>query len=64
MNDDKEYDDINQIGKNDENALTDYIKVLKLGILISKKKYILYWKKSDEKNWMNIIEEKDSNERY
>ena len=50
MNDDKEYDDINQIGKNDENALTDYIEVLKLGILISKK-YIYYI----EKNLMKKI---------
>ena len=37
MSDDKEYDEIDQISKNDEEKVTEDIEVLKLGKLISQK---------------------------
>ena len=40
-NNDKKYDEIYQIGKNEEEKVTEDIEVLKLGKLSSHKKYYL-----------------------
>ena len=63
MIEDNKYDEGNHIGKNDEDRWTDDIEVLKLGTLSSKTDIYKIVKWSDERNRINIIDDKESDER-
>ena len=62
MSDDKESNERDQINKNDKEKVTEDIEVLKLGKLRSQKN-IDYLEKSYGRNWMDMSNEKDSDER-
>ena len=64
MSDDKDSDEIYQIDKNYEEILTNDIEVLKLGKLGSQKNIDSIKKEYDERNRMDIIDEKGYDERY
>ena len=64
MSDDKEYDERDQINKNDEERVTDDIEVFKLVKLSLKKNNDNIEKESDKGNWMDMSDENDSDERY
>ena len=54
MSDDKEYDERYQIGKNDQDSLTDKTEVLKLGKLSSQKNIYNIEKESDKSNHIDM----------
>ena len=60
MSDDKKSDERYQISKNDEEKVTEDIVVLKLGKLIQQKNIYNIEKYSDESNWMDMSNDKDS----
>ena len=64
MSDDKESDERDQIGENDEDRLTDGIKILKMGKLSSQKNINNIDKKQDERNWIDMIDTKEYDVRY
>ena len=64
MSDDKEYDERDQINKNDEERVTDDIEVFKLVKLSLKKNNDNIEKESDKGNWMDMNDENESDERY
>ena len=64
MSDDKEYDEGDQISKNDEERMNDDIEVFKLGKLSSEKYDDNIEKKKDERNQMYMSDDRDSDERY
>ena len=51
------------MGGNDEDRSTDDIDFLKLGTVCSKRDIYNTEKESDERNQVNIIDDKDSDER-
>ena len=57
--DDKEYDEIDQISKNDEERVTDDMEVFKLGNWVQRKWWqyweIIWWKKYDGYDWWQGI---------
>ena len=57
-------DEKNQIGESDEYRSTDDMEVLKLGTLCSKRNIYGIEKEYDETNQINIIDDKESDERY
>ena len=63
MIDDKESDIRNQRGKNYEDIWTDDIEVLKLETLIYKRYIYKIEQESDERNRINMIDDKESDER-
>ena len=63
MSYDKESDKIDQISKIDEEIVTEYIEVLKMGKLSSQKNIDNIEKESDERNRMDMSDDKDSDER-
>ena len=63
MSDDKDSDERYQISKNDEEIVTDVIEVLKLGKLISQKNIDKVEKEYDKRNWMDMIDDEESDER-
>ena len=63
MSDDKDSDERYQISKNDEEIVTDVIEVLKLGKLISQKNMDKVEKEYDKRNWMDMIDDEESDER-
>ena len=56
------YDEKNKIGENDEDRSTDDIELLKLGTLNSKRYIYNIEKESDLRNWIYMIDEKESDE--
>ena len=64
ISDDKDSDERDQIGENDEDRLTDHMEVLEQGKLSSQKNIDNIEKWYDESNRIDIIDDKDSNERY
>ena len=58
MSDDKDSDEIDQIYKNDEERVTNDIEILKLGKFGSQKNMDNIEKESDERNWMDMIDDK------
>ena len=63
MSDEKDSDERYQIDKNDEEIVTNDIEVLKLGNFGSEKNTDNIEKESDEMNWMDVIDDKESDER-
>ena len=61
---DKESDERDQISKNYWEILTDDIEVFKLGKFSSKKGNENIEKEYDERNWMDVSDDKDSGGRY
>ena len=64
MSDDKYSDENNQIDKNDSEKETNYIQVLKLQKFGLQKKTDDVERESDGINRMDIIDDKESDERY
>ena len=62
MIDEKESDERDQIGKNDEEILTDDLEVFKLVKFISERYIDNIYKEFDEINWTDIIDDKESYE--
>ena len=60
MIDEKESDERDQIGKNDEEILTDDLEVFKLVKFISERYIDNIYKEFDEINWTDIIDDKES----
>ena len=63
MNDDKEFYERYQIGGNYEDRLTDDIKILKQGNLISQKNIGDIEKEYDESNQIDTFDDKEYDER-
>ena len=63
MIDEKGSDEKNQIDENDEDISTDYIEVLKVGTLCPKRDIYDIEKESNERNQVNIIDDKNSYEK-
>ena len=63
MSDEKYSDEIDHVIKDDEEKVSDYIEVLKLGKLSLQKIIDNVEKKSDKREWMDIINDGESGER-
>ena len=63
MSDDKESDEIDKTSKNVEETVTDVIGVFKLGKLSLQKNIANVEKYSDERNRMDMIDDKESDEK-
>ena len=63
ISDDKDSDERDQIGENDEDRLTDHMEVLEQGKLSSQKNIDNIEKWYDESNRIDIIDDKESDER-
>ena len=55
---------IGKIGENDKDILTDYIEILKLGKMSSKSYRYNVDKKCDERDRIDMVDDKKSDERY
>ena len=64
ISNDKDSDKRDHMGKNDEERVTDDIEVLKLVKLSSWKNIYNIEKEYDERNWMDMRDNKDSDERH
>ena len=62
MIDDKESDEIDQMVENDESRLTDDMEILKLGKLSSQKNIENIGKEYDERNRIDMVGDKESDE--
>ena len=64
MSDDKYSEERDQTSKNHEEKMTEDIEVFKLGKLSSRKNDDNIEKESDERNQMDMSDDKDYDERY